>query len=301
VTVAERDTELVVTVTDHGPGIAVDRREEVFEPFRSGGPGRDRAWAWPSVGPSSRPMEVTISAGDAPGGGAAVSFSLPSTADEVDAGVGASILIVDDERPLLRVLSAGLEAKGYRTRTAPTGAKALEAAAVAEPDVTLLDLGCPTSTASTSARGCAAPRATRSSSSTADGAEDRKIRALDEGADDYVTKPFSLPELLARIRVALRPRRALIPSAPGAPETIIVGTLIIDVDAHMALLDGAELRLTRKELAVLGLLARNAGACSPIGPSSTRCGARTSRSTRCAPTSHCCGASSAPARARRGS
>jgi two-component system KDP operon response regulator KdpE len=74
-----------------------------------------------------------------------------------------------------------------------------------------------------------------------------------------VTKPFSLPELLARIRVALRHRRALIPSAPGAPETIIVGTLIIDVDAHMALLDGAELRLTRKELAVLGLLARNAG------------------------------------------
>ena len=66
-----------------------------------------------------------------------------STADEVDAGVGASILIVDDERPLLRVLSAGLEAKGYRTRTALTGAKALEAAAVAEPDVTLLDLGLP--------------------------------------------------------------------------------------------------------------------------------------------------------------
>ncbi|HEX6787496.1 MAG TPA: response regulator transcription factor [Acidimicrobiales bacterium] len=182
-----------------------------------------------------------------------------STAEEVDAGVGASILIVDDERPLLRVLSAGLEAKGYRTRTALTGAKALEAAAVAEPDVTLLDLGLPDLDGIDV---CARLRRATSNPIivlTADGAEDRKVRALDEGADDYVTKPFSLPELLARIRVALRHRRALTPSTPGAPEVIVVGTLIIDVDAHVATLDGAELRLTRKELAVLGLLARNAG------------------------------------------
>ena len=182
-----------------------------------------------------------------------------STADEVDAGVGASILIVDDERPLLRVLSAGLEAKGYRTRTALTGAKALEAAAVAEPDVTLLDLGLPDLDGIDV---CARLRRATNNPIivlTADGAEDRKIRALDEGADDYVTKPFSLPELLARIRVALRHRRALSPSTPGAPEVIVVGTLIIDVDAHVATLDGVELRLTRKELAVLGLLARNAG------------------------------------------
>jgi len=182
-----------------------------------------------------------------------------STADEVDAGVGASILIVDDERPLLRVLSAGLEAKGYRTRTALTGAKALEAAAVAEPDVTLLDLGLPDLDGIDV---CARLRRATNNPIivlTADGAEDRKIRALDEGADDYVTKPFSLPELLARIRVALRHRRALTPSTPGAPEVIVVGTLIIDVDAHVATLDGVELRLTRKELAVLGLLARNAG------------------------------------------
>ena len=171
--------------------------------------------------------------------------------------MGASILIVDDERPLLRVLSAGLEAKGYRTRTALTGAKALEAAAVAEPDVTLLDLGLPDLDGIDV---CARLRRATNNPIivlTADGAEDRKIRALDEGADDYVTKPFSLPELLARIRVALRHRRALTPSTPGAPEVIVVGTLIIDVDAHVATLDGVE--LTRKELAVLGLLARNAG------------------------------------------
>jgi two-component system KDP operon response regulator KdpE len=173
--------------------------------------------------------------------------------------LGASILIVDDERPLLRVLSAGLEAKGYRTRTAPTGAKALEAVAVAEPDVTLLDLGLPDLDG---IEVCA--RLRRSTANpiivlTADGAEDRKVRALDEGADDYVTKPFSVPELLARIRVALRHRRALGPADAGAPEVIVVGTLIIDVDTHVATLGGTELKLTRKELAVLGLLARNVG------------------------------------------
>jgi two-component system KDP operon response regulator KdpE len=138
--------------------------------------------------------------------------------------VGASILIVDDERPLLRVLSAGLEAKGYRTRTALTGATALEAAAVAEPDVTLLDLGLPDLDGIDV---CARLRRATNNPIivlTADGAEDRKIRALDLGADDYVTKPFSMPELLARIRVALRHRRALTPSTPGAPEVIVVGT-----------------------------------------------------------------------------
>ena len=173
--------------------------------------------------------------------------------------MGASILIVDDERPLLRVLSAGLEAKGYRTRTAPTGAKALEAVAVAEPDVTLLDLGLPDLDG---IEVCA--RLRRSTANpiivlTADGAEDRKVRALDAGADDYVTKPFSVPELLARIRVALRHRRALAPTDGRTPEVIVVGNLLIDPDAHVALLRGVELRLTRKELAVLGLLAQNAG------------------------------------------
>jgi K+-sensing histidine kinase KdpD len=77
VTVAERDTELVVTVTDHGPGIAVDRREEVFEPFRSGGPGSGSGVGLAICRAVVEAHGGTISAGDAPGGGAAVSFSLP--------------------------------------------------------------------------------------------------------------------------------------------------------------------------------------------------------------------------------
>ncbi len=93
---------------------------------------------------------------------------------------------------------------------------------------------------------------------TADGAEDRKIDALDMGADDYVTKPFSMPELLARVRVALRHRQA-VRGLPGTGGAIEVGALSIDLDAHLAHVHGQELRLTRKEFALLGLLAANAG------------------------------------------
>ena len=170
----------------------------------------------------------------------------------------ATILVVDDERPLLRVLTAGLEARGYRTRTATTGAQALEAAALVEPDVILLDLGLP------DIDGIDVCRQLRRASTgsiivlTADGSEDRKIDALDMGADDYVTKPFSLPELLARVRVALRHRQAARGLA-GASGAIQVGALSIDLDAHLAHIRGQELRLTRKEFALLGLLAANAG------------------------------------------
>jgi len=170
----------------------------------------------------------------------------------------ATILVVDDERPLLRVLTAGLEARGYRTRTATTGAQALAAAALAEPDVILLDLGLP------DLDGIDVCRQLRRTSSnpiivlTADGAEDRKIDALDMGADDYVTKPFSLPELLARVRVALRHRQAT-RDLPGTDGAILVGALSIDPEAHLAHVHGQELRFTRKEFALLGLLAANAG------------------------------------------
>jgi two-component system, OmpR family, KDP operon response regulator KdpE len=156
-------------------------------------------------------------------------------------------------------VAASLEARGYRTRTATTGAQALDATAVAEPDVTLLDLGLP------DLDGIDVCRQLRLASGnpiivlTADGAEDRKIEALDAGADDYVTKPFSLPELLARIRVALRHRRALSPGADDRDETVRVGALSIDLDAHVARVGGEELRLTRKEFALLSLLAVNAG------------------------------------------
>ena len=170
----------------------------------------------------------------------------------------ATILVVDDEPSLLRVLTAGLEARGYRTRTATTGAQALEAAALAEPDVILLDLGLPDIDGIDVCRQLRRRSANPIIVLTADGAEDRKIDALDMGADDYVTKPFSLPELLARVRVALRHRQA-VRGLPGTGGAIEVGALSIDLDAHLAHVHGQEVRLTRKEFALLGLLAANAG------------------------------------------
>ncbi|MGN6694794.1 MAG: response regulator transcription factor, partial [Aquihabitans sp.] len=123
----------------------------------------------------------------------------------------ARILVVDDERAILRALSAALEARGYRADLAMDGQSAVAQAASAAPDLVILDLGLP------DIDGVEVCRRMRGWSRspiivvTADGSEDRKILALDEGADDYVTKPFSMPELLARLRVALRHRRALGP------------------------------------------------------------------------------------------
>jgi len=135
-------------------------------------------------------------------------------------------------------------------RAAATAREALDLAAVDEPDVTLLDLRLP------DLDGIDACRHLRRSTRhpiivlTADGAEDRKVEALDAGADDYVTKPFSLPELLARVRVALRHRAYL--SSVLDNDAIEVGALTIDVDAHVALLGGQQLDLTPKEFALLG-------------------------------------------------
>ena len=92
---------------------------------------------------------------------------------------------------------------------------------------------------------------------SADGNEDRKIAALDVGADDYLTKPFSMPELLARVRVALRHRRALASVVDDGP--VWVGSLVIDRGDHVAAVDGRPLDLRPKEFALLLLLVRNAG------------------------------------------
>ena len=129
---------------------------------------------------------------------------------------------------------------------------------------------------------------------TADGAEDRKIDALDAGADDYVTKPFSLPELLARVRVALRHRRRTSSSVTRRADDRRRCALLIDVDAHLALLDGRRLDLTPKEFALLTLLARNAGrVLTHRAHPRPGVGAGPDAATPCAPTS------AAPAQARQ--
>ena len=177
-------------------------------------------------------------------------------------GDDALVLVVDDERPITRALTAALTARGYRATVARNGADALERAATEGPAAVILDLGLP------DLDGIEVLRRLRGWSEvpvivlTAEGAEDRKVRALDDGADDYVTKPFSTPELLARLRVALRNHR---PSSGGpggdGPDdgVLVVGDVRVDIPHHTVEVDGRRLELTPKEFGFLAVLARHAG------------------------------------------
>ena len=185
---------------------------------------------------------------------------------DAQVGEGRLVLVVDDERPITRALSAALTARGYRAEVALDGTRALELAATRDPAAVILDLGLP------DIDGIEVLRRLREWSDvpvivlTAEGAEDRKVRALDGGADDYVTKPFSTPELLARVRVALRHRAQRPPTgagggaAAGAAEPVIeVGDVVVDLPHHTVSVAGRRLELTPKEFGFLSLLARHAG------------------------------------------
>ncbi|MBC7737367.1 MAG: response regulator [Candidatus Saccharibacteria bacterium] len=164
------------------------------------------------------------------------------------------ILIVDDEPQILRFLGHSLTAVGYHTTTASTGAEALRQIAARSPDLMILDLGLPDTD------GKAVIEAVRQSSNlpiivlSARDQEMEKIMALDLGADDFVAKPFAIGELLARLRVCLRPVRK------AQPETRLrLGTLVIDTAAHRVTHDGVELHLTPKEFDLLCALAEKPG------------------------------------------
>jgi two-component system KDP operon response regulator KdpE len=167
------------------------------------------------------------------------------------------VVVVDDDKALLRVVQMALESRGHRVSTATTGTAALDLIGLDEPDVVILDLGLP------DMDGIDVGQHLRRWSKasilvlSADGAEDRKVRALNGTADDYLTKPFSMPELMARVGVALRHRRALASIVDDA--VIELGSLQLDLTGHAARIDGNDLDLTPKEFKLLTLLARNAG------------------------------------------
>jgi two-component system KDP operon response regulator KdpE len=164
------------------------------------------------------------------------------------------ILVVDDEPALLRAVGAALKARQYDVATATTAQAALDAIALDAPDVVVLDLGLP------DFDGIEVTRRVRTWSDvpivvlSADGSDERKVQALDEGADDYVTKPFSTAELLARIRVALRHRQR--DSSPDDDAVLYVGDLHIDMARHTVEVGKRKVDLTPKEFAFLALLAR---------------------------------------------
>ncbi|HEX4996598.1 MAG TPA: response regulator transcription factor [Terriglobia bacterium] len=162
------------------------------------------------------------------------------------------ILIVDDDPQIRRVMKMTLSAQGYEIADARSGEDALERLQREKADLVLLDMNMP------GMDGIAACREIRSLSDaaiimlTVRDAEKDKVMALDAGADDYVTKPFSMPELLARVRAAMR----RVPDGPESGPTLIeAGTLQIDPGARRVTVRGAQVRLTPKEFDLLRYLA----------------------------------------------
>jgi two-component system KDP operon response regulator KdpE len=165
------------------------------------------------------------------------------------------ILLVDDDVSIQRAVAPLLRSRGYEVDVVGTGAEAAHAVADHAPDLVVLDLGLP------DLEGVEVCRRIRKHSKmpivilSARAGETEKVAALDIGADDYVTKPFSAEELLARIRVALR--RVAEAETPE-PDRVEVGDLTIDYSRHRVVRGDDEIRLTPKEFELLALLARNA-------------------------------------------
>jgi two-component system KDP operon response regulator KdpE len=169
----------------------------------------------------------------------------------------AKILVIDDDPSLNRALRLGLQAGGHDVTTASTGEHGLSQTALTAPDVVVLDLGLP------DMDGMEVCRTIRGWSNvpiiilSAIGAENRKVTALDAGANDYVTKPFSMPELEARIRAVTRGRG--IDHDLTTETTLTCGALQLDLVHHDVSLEGVNIALTTKEFEVLAFLARHSG------------------------------------------
>jgi len=166
---------------------------------------------------------------------------------------GARVLVVDDEPQILRALRTSLRGAGYEVETAETVETALAPAAMRPPEAVILDLVLPDGT------GIDVARELRSWSSapvivlSAVGEEREKIAALDAGADDYVTKPVGIDELLARLRAVLR--RA----GPPAGPVLEIGDLVVDLEKRAVTMAGEQVHLTPHEFELLRVLATNEG------------------------------------------
>jgi two-component system, OmpR family, KDP operon response regulator KdpE len=166
------------------------------------------------------------------------------------------VLVVDDEPPIVRAVAANLRVRGFEVLTASSGESALAAVETHQPECVVLDLGLP------GIDGLEVLRRLRTWTQvpvvvlTAIDGERDKVTALDLGADDYVTKPFGVAELMARIRVALRHGQA---AGADRPRVINAGEVTIDLDAKLVTRNGSAVRLTPTEYRLVETLATNAG------------------------------------------
>jgi two-component system, OmpR family, KDP operon response regulator KdpE len=166
---------------------------------------------------------------------------------------GARVLVVDDERQILRALSTSLRGAGYEVETAETAEGALAAAAMRPPEAVILDLVLPDGT------GLDVCREFRTWSTapviilSAVGEEREKVAALDAGADDYVTKPVGIDELLARLRAVLRR------TVPSGEPVVTIGDLVVDLEKRSVSVSGKPVRLTPHQFDLLRFFALNEG------------------------------------------
>jgi DNA-binding response OmpR family regulator len=170
-----------------------------------------------------------------------------------------TVLTADDDPHLLRLVMRNLEFEGYEVLTASDGKQALELIEAREPDLVLLDVMMP------KMDGFTVCQRVREFSSvpiimvTARGQEQDRVRGLDLGADDYLTKPFGVDELLARVRAVLRRSRFTASDQASASPTLTIGEITIDYAQHLVTMGGQEVELTPTEYRILAYLAQNAG------------------------------------------
>jgi two-component system KDP operon response regulator KdpE len=170
---------------------------------------------------------------------------------------GATVLVVDDEPQIVRALRINLNARGYKVITAHDGTAALKAVAETKPDVVVLDLGLPDLDGTEVIAGLRGWTTVPIIVLSARGDSADKVQALDAGADDYVTKPFGMDELLARLRAAVR--RSAVTGADDVDAVVDTASFSIDLAAKKVRRDGHEVHLTKTEWGVLELLVRNRG------------------------------------------
>jgi two-component system KDP operon response regulator KdpE len=181
---------------------------------------------------------------------------LSKTSQQTNMAEKKRILVVDDEPQILRVLRTSLTGNGYEVRTADDGHSGLRVAREWQPDLVITDISMP------NMDGIELCRTLRSETTlpiivlSVKGEEKTKVEALDAGADDYVTKPIGMDELLARVRRNLARTRS---TDDSSQRTITIGDFKIDADAFRVTVKGSEIRLTPKEFELLLFLARHAG------------------------------------------
>jgi two-component system, OmpR family, KDP operon response regulator KdpE len=177
--------------------------------------------------------------------------------NDVGAAANATVLVVDDEPQIRRALRTNLAVRGYDVVEAATGAEALRMVADRHPDLVLLDLGLPGLDGIGVLHGLRGWTDVPVIVLTVRDREADKVEALDAGADDYITKPFGMNELLARLRAQMRRRQ---PAATGSPTIVSTDHFSVDLArASTTLADGTAVHLTPKEFGIVGVLARQHG------------------------------------------